>query len=311
MLPCFWMLYDQQGSVWTLQASRMNLHGIMEPEQINVLNPIGLFLLIPVFDKVVYPALEKRGIDISPLRRMGWGMILVAFAFFISGLVEYVIDYRMENGLSDITVFWQIPQICLMTVAEIFISVTGLEFAYSVSPARLKSFVMAAYLMTIAKGDFWGGILYSTVFRDMNQAFVLHIFALAMIVNLAFYGYVVQSWELRHGLVSWDLFDKVLDNESKKRPCWKSHHRQNPCIMVDVSPTIGTESEGSLGRQERGRGRWRRPFSKSKSEKGSNRKSKSRQRKLSKTRKKKNIDDSIASSQKSLSRSKKKSANRQ
>jgi POT family proton-dependent oligopeptide transporter len=28
MLPMFWMLYDQQGSVWTLQATRMDLHGI-------------------------------------------------------------------------------------------------------------------------------------------------------------------------------------------------------------------------------------------------------------------------------------------
>ena len=321
MLPCFWMLYDQQGSVWTLQASRMNLHGIMQPEQINVLNPIGLFMLIPVFDKVIYPALEKREIDISPLRRMGWGMILVSFAFFISGIVEYVIDYREQNELSHITVAWQIPQICLMTVAEIFISVTGLEFAYSVSPDRLKSFVMAAYLMTIAKGDFWGGVLYSTVFRDLNQAFVLHIFSMAMMFNLAFYGYVVQSWELRHGLVSWDLFDKVLDNESKKRPCWKSHHRQHLCnTTIDASPAIGAESEGSLGRQERGRGRWRRrdPLSKSKSEQGSKAKAKSktnsRRSKSSKSRKGKSKDtmkdESISSSWSIRGRKKKKSSRR-
>jgi proton-dependent oligopeptide transporter, POT family len=125
MLPCFWMLYDQQGSVWTLQASRMNLHGVIQPEQINVLNPIGLFVMIPVFDKVIYPALQKQEIDISPLRRMGWGMVIVSFAFYLSGVVEYVIDYRIQNELPPISVAWQIPQIALMTVAEIFISVTG------------------------------------------------------------------------------------------------------------------------------------------------------------------------------------------
>jgi len=261
MLPCFWMLYDQQGSVWTLQASRMNLHGIIQPEQINVLNPMGLLLLIPLFDKLVYPALEKREIDVSPLRRMGWGMILASFAFFISGIVEYTIDYCLVNDYSPISVFWQIPQVCLMTVAEIFISVTGLEFAYSVSPDRLKSFVMASYLMTVSKGDFWGGVLYSTVFRDMNQALVLHIFALVMIVNLAFYGYVVKAWELRHGLVSWDLFDKVLDNESRKRPCWQSHQRQ---YLMDAVPAGALEqSECSLDKQERGRDRWRRRGKKS------------------------------------------------
>jgi dipeptide/tripeptide permease len=125
MLPCFWMLYDQQGSVWTLQASRMNLYGIIQPEQINVLNPIGLLVMIPVFDKVIYPALQKREIDISPLRRMGWGMVMVSFAFYLSGIVQYVIDYRSQNQLPPISVAWQIPQIGLMTVAEILISVTG------------------------------------------------------------------------------------------------------------------------------------------------------------------------------------------
>jgi len=33
--PVFWMLYDQQGSVWTLQATRLNRHGL-EPEQSGV-----------------------------------------------------------------------------------------------------------------------------------------------------------------------------------------------------------------------------------------------------------------------------------
>ena len=92
----------------------MNLYGVIQPEQVNVLNPIGLFFLIPVFDKAIYPALQKREIDISPLRRMGWGMVLVSLAFYISGIVEYVIDYRMQNGLSQISVLWQIPQIGLM-----------------------------------------------------------------------------------------------------------------------------------------------------------------------------------------------------
>jgi hypothetical protein len=210
------MLYDQQGSVFVLQASRMELLSIMQPEQINVLNPVGMLVLIPIFDRIVYPILEKHEIDMSPLRRIGWGMILAAIAFFMSGIVEYAIQYRMVHRMDPISVAYLIPQIGLMTIAEIFISVTGLEFAYRVSPNRLKSFVMASYLMTIAKGDFWGGILYTTVFRDLNQAIILHIFAMMMLCNLAVYGYVVRSWELCHGLVPLDLLDKVLETESQR-----------------------------------------------------------------------------------------------
>lgn len=38
-LPTFWMLFDQQGSAWTLQATKMNTHGIL-PEHMGVLNPL-------------------------------------------------------------------------------------------------------------------------------------------------------------------------------------------------------------------------------------------------------------------------------
>ena len=119
---------------------------------------------------------------------------------------------------------------------------------------------MAAYLSTIAKGDFWGVVLYSTAFREMNQAVVLHIFALMMMINLALYGYVVRSWELRHGLVSWTMFDKVLENESKKRQCWESQYRQYLISTMKrggVPKTMETDAETKRDRS-RGRGRWRR-----------------------------------------------------
>ena len=71
-------------------------------------------------------------------------MILAEIAFFMSGIVEYAIQYLMVHRMDPISVAYLIPQIGLMTIAEIFISVTGLEFAYRVSPNRLKSFVMAS-----------------------------------------------------------------------------------------------------------------------------------------------------------------------
>jgi hypothetical protein len=40
MFPIFWCLYDQQGSVWTLQATRMALPAGMQPEQLQIVNPV-------------------------------------------------------------------------------------------------------------------------------------------------------------------------------------------------------------------------------------------------------------------------------
>ena len=40
LMPVFWMLYDQQGSVWILQAQRMQLPKWVQPEQLGVCNTL-------------------------------------------------------------------------------------------------------------------------------------------------------------------------------------------------------------------------------------------------------------------------------
>ena len=196
MLPIFWCLYDQQGSVWTLQAGRMDLHFLwfeLQPEQLTVINPLEIMLLIPLFDSVIYPAMQNHRWEIRPLRRMSWGMILTAVSFFFSGLVEQAIRSREEQGLSQVHVMWQLPQLTILSVGEIFLSVTGLEFAYSVSPERLRAFIMGIYLLTTAVGDLLGGVLYSTVFTDMERANIMFSCAILMLVNLGFF-YRVAAW---------------------------------------------------------------------------------------------------------------------
>lgn len=194
MLPIFWLLYDQQGSVWTLQATRMALHGL-QPEQLNVVNPVEIMIFIPLFDRCIYPAMERRGWNISHLRRMGWGMLLAAMSFFMSGILESRIESRQAHGAAQVHVLWQLPQITILAIAEIFLSVTGLEFAYATSPDRLKAFLMALYLLTTAVGDFFSGLLYSSVFQGLNRATVMHVCAVLMLGNLGLFRFVASWWE--------------------------------------------------------------------------------------------------------------------
>lgn len=193
MFPVFWMLYDQQSSVWTLQATRMKLHGL-EAEQLIVVNPVEIMVFIPLFDRVIYPFLEKLGVNISHLSRMRWGMLLTAVAFSVSGFLEMWIQNSEEHSVS---VFWQLPQITLLAVAEIFVSVTGLEFAYAMSPERLKAFIMGIYLVMTAIGNLFGGLLYSSVFQQLNRATVMQVCAVLMLCNLALFCWVGKGWEKR------------------------------------------------------------------------------------------------------------------
>jgi len=196
MFPIFWTLYDQQGSVWTLQATRMYLPMGMQPEQMNIINPVQILVFVPLFQQVVYPYLEGRGFNISPLRRMSWGMVFAAVAFFISGLVESSIQ-RHEKTDEKVNVFAQIPQITVLAVAEILLSVTGLEFSYACSPDRIKAAVTALFLSTTGIGDCFSGILYSTVFENMNRASAMHVCGVLMLGNLRLFLWVARWYEGR------------------------------------------------------------------------------------------------------------------
>ena len=54
-------------------------------------------MFIPIFDKLIYPALEKCGLLTEPLPRMVVGGLLTAIAFTLSGLLEFKLEVRNLN----------------------------------------------------------------------------------------------------------------------------------------------------------------------------------------------------------------------
>lgn len=91
-LPMFWALFDQQGSRWTLQATRMNMDFgggfVVKPDQMQMLNALLILVFIPIFDMGIYPLIGLCRIKLTPLRKMAAGMILAALAFCAATVVE-------------------------------------------------------------------------------------------------------------------------------------------------------------------------------------------------------------------------------
>jgi len=100
--PIFWALFDQQGSRWTFQASRMNgdFFGVftLQPDNIQVANAIMILILVPIFDIAVYPLLAKLNLLKTSLQRIGVGFFLAALAFIVSGIV----DLQLEKTYPDL-----------------------------------------------------------------------------------------------------------------------------------------------------------------------------------------------------------------
>ncbi|XP_036338588.1 peptide transporter family 1-like [Rhagoletis pomonella] len=88
--PVFWALYDQQGSRWTFQATRMNgetFGYVIKPDQMQVASPLLILVMIPLFNYVIYPILAKLGIK-RPLQKLTLGGLLAAVAFLLSALLD-------------------------------------------------------------------------------------------------------------------------------------------------------------------------------------------------------------------------------
>lgn len=88
-VPIFWMLFDQTGSSWVLQADKMNrdLGFVWLPDQIQSVNPILILLGIPFFTYVVYPFMG-RFCEPTPLRKIGIGLALTGGSFALSAVIE-------------------------------------------------------------------------------------------------------------------------------------------------------------------------------------------------------------------------------
>lgn len=188
-IPIFWALWDQNLSEWVLQATKLDLNilGIqLLPEQVQTFNPGFLLVWIPLLSYLIYPAVERAGIRVTPLRKIGAGLIMLAISFVIIALLQA----RVDAG-SHPSVGWQILAYAILACAEVLVSVTGLEYAYTQASQSMKSTMVALWLLTtslgnlftalvnrqIAKQDgFWGqlsGAKYYWFFVALLSVFIL------------------------------------------------------------------------------------------------------------------------------------------
>jgi POT family proton-dependent oligopeptide transporter len=160
--------------------------------QIQFVNPILILTGIPVFTYVVYPFMGKF-FEPTPLRKIGIGFVLTAAAFAMSALIEIWIagaapavktelwaalaqSGPMPENLGDIvqvardqgwtqdqlnqymapmpSIGWQFLAYLILTSGEIMVSIVCLEFAYTQSPRKMKSFIMGVFFLGVAIGNY-------------------------------------------------------------------------------------------------------------------------------------------------------------
>ncbi len=151
----FWAIFDQHGSTWTYFArdyldrnvSVLGYTKLLAPDAIQAVNPLLIVIFAPIVS-LAFRQLSKAGYRIRATDKMIFGFILTALAMAIHSLAAYL-AIQPDQSIVKVTVWWQILAYFVITMAEILISVTGLELAFTAAPTSMKGFVTSLWLLMV------------------------------------------------------------------------------------------------------------------------------------------------------------------
>jgi len=181
-LPVFWLLFYNMLSLWTFTAKHMDrrIWGMeIAAGTVSSLNALFDIMLIPIAQFLIYPWLRRCGFTLKAHHRIATGMLFAVGAMVAAGLVQLYVDKDSLPGDTDsstatsassslramellarasaatpgVSVAWQVPQYLLISIAEVLISITALEFAYEQAPGPYKGLVMAVFCLCQAVGN--------------------------------------------------------------------------------------------------------------------------------------------------------------
>mgnify|MGYP003482408155 FL=1 len=205
----FWSLFDQKASTWIVQANSMittfSVFGsefTLLPAQMQALNPLLVMLLIPFNNFVLFPLLERIGFMPTPLRRMTAGIAFSALSWIVIGTIQVSMDAGTPTSMA-----WQILPYALLTMGEVLVSATGLEFAYSQAPASMKGAIMALWYLAVTVGNLWvlvvnAAVKNDTVIHAISEsgvgviAFQMYFFAAFALLAAAAFGWYAKRYKM-------------------------------------------------------------------------------------------------------------------
>ena len=119
-------------------------------------------MMVPIFTYVIYP-LVGRLVEVTPLRKIATGLFVCAGSFVVIAWIEG----QIQAG-QTVSIWWQILAYAVLTASEVMVSITALEFSYKQAPLKMKSFIMALFLLSTSLGNLFTAGVNSFMVRDLE-----------------------------------------------------------------------------------------------------------------------------------------------
>ena len=101
--------------------------------------------------------------------------------------------------MSTVQLGWQFLAYLLLTIAEVLIYQTGLEYAYTHAPASMKSTIMAFFLLSLSIGNLIlsfvnGSIADGGLFSVLTGGGYYLFFLIVMLVATLVYFFIIKRY---------------------------------------------------------------------------------------------------------------------
>ncbi|XP_065199182.1 solute carrier family 15 member 4-like [Sycon ciliatum] len=146
-------VFISQGNRMTVPRMSASLY--VPASAVALFDTLGVLLGIPLVTYVIYPCWRSfsGGTPPSHLQRITVGILIAMLGTVAATILE--VERRKEGRwnstviedpdnpnrtltISSVSIFWQIPQYTLCGLSEVFVLLSGMEFAYSRSPTGMK-----------------------------------------------------------------------------------------------------------------------------------------------------------------------------
>jgi POT family proton-dependent oligopeptide transporter len=95
------------------------------------------------------------------------GIFLTALSWVVIGAIQIHMD-----GGAPTSMAWQVLPYAILTLGEVLVSATGLEFAYSQAPKAMNGIIMAFWSLAVTVGSLWVLIVNASVKNDAVIAWI-------------------------------------------------------------------------------------------------------------------------------------------
>lgn len=75
---------------------------VLKPDQMQIVNPLLILIMVPIFESLIYPLFKRWGL-LTPLQRIGSGLVFCGLSFVLSAFVEIALEVSASVYVLSVT----------------------------------------------------------------------------------------------------------------------------------------------------------------------------------------------------------------